>query len=55
MCAGEGKKKKEEEEVGEGITRHRDATLLPALALIIRLRLLGAGARAASLLLARRD
>lgn len=50
----EREKKRGEEEVGEGITRYRDATLLPALALIIRLRLLGAGARA-SLLLARRD
>lgn len=58
---GEGKKKKKrekeggEEEVAEGITRRRDATWLPALALIIRLRLFGAGARAASLLLAWRD
>lgn len=51
------KKREEEggEEVTKGITRRQDATSLPALALIIRLWLFGAGVRAASLLLVRCD
>lgn len=53
-CRG-GKNREEEggEKVVEGITRRRDATSLPVLALIIRLQLLGV--RSVSLLLVQCD